>query len=139
MSLMRVAAGNLLLSLVGSLSFAAPVALKTAQIRATLSGRYVTDDHHWAHHYLEDGRLVRVDMGRVKPGRWTAQADGLCLTMPELGSDPVCYSVRRLGQELQYLDRRGYVVWQGRIQDKAHTPLFDGVKDPESSALKGTK
>ena len=120
---------------------AAPVSgasadLKSSQIRATISGKYVTDDHHWAHHYLEDGRLTRVDKGRIKPGRWSVQGDRLCLLMPELGDEPVCYAVRRSGTELLYLDRRGYAVWQGAVRDKAHTPLFEGVKDPPGPPAK---
>lgn len=109
---------------------AAFVELGPAQIRTLLSGKYVTDDFHWAHHYLPDGRLTRVEKGRVKPGRWTVRDKRLCLTVSERGPEPECFTVHRQGDELQYRDERGRVVWSGSVRNKAGAHLFDGVVDP---------
>jgi hypothetical protein len=97
-----------------------------AQIRAVLSGKYVTDDHQSAHH-----------QGRVKPGRWAVRDKQLCLTIPETGRQPECFAVHRQGDELQYRDERGYMVWQGFIRNKAGTHLFEGVVDPTPAVSKG--
>ncbi|MCB4347791.1 hypothetical protein LA345_28355, partial [Burkholderia vietnamiensis] len=42
--------------------------LSAAQIRAKLTNKYVSDNAHWLHHYLPDGRLVLVERGEKKPG-----------------------------------------------------------------------
>jgi hypothetical protein len=100
-----------------------------ARIRAAVSGKYLTDDHHWAHHYLPDGRLFRVEKGRTRKGHWELQQNQLCWTVPELSAQPECFHVYRQGGELQYRDQRGYVVWRGFIRSRAQTHVFDGVTE----------
>lgn len=90
--------------------------LSGAQIRAAISGKYVTDEHHWGHRYHADGRLERSQSGRLLAGRWSVQDDRLCLLQPEISKvEPVCYRVFRSGDELQYRDDR-YVVYRGFIR-----------------------
>lgn len=103
------------------------VDLNDGQIRSAVSGRYVTDDHHWGHHYLPDGRVVRAEMGHIRPGRWAVKDKQLCLTMPGISTQPECFRVQRNGDELFYLDRRGHVVWQGLVRDRKGAHLFEGV------------
>jgi hypothetical protein len=97
--------------------------LNGAQIRGAISGKYVTDDHHWAHRYLADGRLTRIENGRVRSGQWSIRGNQLCFTIPDLGADPMCFVVRRRGTELQYVDDRDRVVWQGFVRSR--TALFN--------------
>ena len=100
-----------------------------AQIRAALSGKYLTDEHHWGHHYLPDGRLFRVEKGRTRKGHWALQENQLCWTVPELSTQSECFHVYRLADELQYRDQRGYVVWRGFIRSRTGAHVFDGVME----------
>jgi hypothetical protein len=60
--------------------------LSGAQIKSVLSNKVVTDDQHWGHHYIPDGRVIRAEKGRVKPGRWAVENGQLCLTFPEISA-----------------------------------------------------
>lgn len=100
-----------------------------AQIRAALSGKYLTDEHHWGQHYRPDGRLFRVERGSTRKGRWLLQQDQLCWNMAETSTQPECFHVFRRADEVQYRDQRGYVVWQGFIRNRAGTHVFDGVTE----------
>lgn len=92
------------------------VQLTGPQIRAAISGKYVTDEHHWGHKYFPDGRVERTENHRRRPARWSVKADRLCLLRPEVSKDqPICYRVIRDGNELQYRDDRS-VVYQGLIR-----------------------
>jgi len=106
--------------------------LNGAQIRAAISGKYVTDDHHWAHRYLADGRLTRVENGRTKSGQWSVRGKQLCFIMTGSTAEPSCFAVHRRGSELQYLDESGYVVWQGFIRNRS--AVFEGVGDPANAS-----
>ncbi len=92
------------------------VALTGPQIRAAISDRYVTDEHHWGQKYFSDGRVERSENGRRRPARWSIRGDRLCLLQPEISKDePVCYRVVRIGDELQYRDDR-FVAYRGLIR-----------------------
>ena len=93
------------------------VALTGPQISAAISGKYVTDEHHWGHRYFADGRVERSENGRQRTARWSVKGNRLCLLQPEVSKDePICYSVLRDGQELQYKDDAQYVVFRGVIR-----------------------
>lgn len=93
------------------------VALTGPQIRAAISGQYVNDEHHWGHRYFADGRVERSENGRQRTARWSVQGDRLCLLQPEISKDePICYSVTRDGQELQYRDDAQSVVFRGLLK-----------------------
>lgn len=97
------------------------------QIRAALSGKYVTDEHHWGHRYLTDGRLTRMENGRRRPGRWSVQEDQLCLLLPEISeAEPICYQVQRDADELRYVDGKR-VAYQGFIRSSPR--MFKGIAD----------
>lgn len=93
------------------------VALTGPQISAAISGKYVTDEHHWGHRYFADGRVERSENGRQRTARWSVKGNRLCLLQPEVSKDePICYSVLRDGQELQYKDDAQYMVFRGVIR-----------------------
>lgn len=93
------------------------VPLTGPQIRATISGKYVTDERHWGHKYFADGRVERSENGRQRTGRWSVKGNQLCLLRPEISKDePICYRVMRDGQELQYKDDAQSVVFQGLVR-----------------------
>ncbi|MBY4818669.1 hypothetical protein [Burkholderia contaminans] len=93
------------------------VPLTGPQIRAAISGKYVTDEHHWGHKYFADGRVERSENGRQRSARWSVKGNQLCLLQPEISKDEsICYRVLRDGQELQYKDDAQYVVFRGVIR-----------------------
>jgi|JI10StandDraft_1071094.scaffolds.fasta_scaffold07561_3 hypothetical protein len=102
--------------------------LKSAQITAALSGKHVTDDHHWGHHYLPDGRVMLQESGREKLGKWSVQHDRLCLLKPQVSkTEPTCYAVQRGAGQLQYVDEARRVVYQGFVRGRADARLFEGA------------
>lgn len=59
---------RLLLTAVAALAVTAvsgnEVRLTGPQIRAAITGKYVTDEHHWGHKYFADGHVDRSENGR---------------------------------------------------------------------------
>ena len=99
--------------------------LKTAQITAAVSGKHVTDDHHWGHHYLPDGRVMLQEGGRDRLGKWSVQHDQLCLLKPQISkTEAICYTVQRQAGQLQYVDDMKRVVYQGFVRGGADAHLF---------------
>ncbi|MBS80233.1 hypothetical protein JQN63_05625 [Delftia lacustris] len=93
------------------------VPLTGPQIRAAISGKYVTDEHHWGHKYFADGRVERLENGRQRSARWSVKGNQLCLLQPEISKDePICYQVLRDGQKLQYKDDAQFVVYRGLVR-----------------------
>ena len=98
-------------------AFAKEVPLTGPQIRAAISGKYVTDEHHWGHKYFPDGRVDRSENGRQRMAHWSVKGNQLCLLRPEISKEePICYSVLRDGQELQYKDAAQFVVFRGVVR-----------------------
>ncbi|ABO54657.1 hypothetical protein Bcep1808_6102 [Burkholderia vietnamiensis G4] len=96
--------------------------LSAAQIRAKLTNKYVSDNAHWLHHYLPDGRLVLVERGREKTGRWFVRNGQLCLVRSERISEPECLDIYAQGREVEYRDK-GQVIAAGSIRsspDRSH-------------------
>lgn len=90
--------------------------LNGIQIRAALQGKVVGDNRHWAHHYLPNGRVIRLESGLKKSGGWSVKHDQLCLLKPEISStEPICYDVHGRAGELQYLSEK-QVVYEGVIK-----------------------
>lgn len=102
--------------------------LKAAQIATAVSGKYVTDDHHWGHHYLPDGRVMLHESGHYRLGNWSVQHDQLCLLKPQISkTEAICYTVQRQAGQLQYVDDMKRVVYQGFVRGGADAHLFDSV------------
>lgn len=92
------------------------VELTGPQIRAAISGKYVTDEHHWGHRYFADGRVERSEGRRKQIGRWSVKGNRLCLLRQEISrNEPLCYLVVRDGDELQYRDDHS-VAYRGLIR-----------------------
>lgn len=104
--------------------------LSAAQITVALSGKHVTDDHHWGHHYLPDGRVMMQESGRERLGAWSVQHGRLCLLKPQINkTEPICHVVQRRGNELRYMSDE-QVVYRGFIRGKADAQLFHGTSKP---------
>ena len=64
-----------------------------------------------------NGRVERSENGRQRSARWSVKGNQLCLLLPEISKDePICYSVLRDGQELQYKDDAQFVVYWGLVR-----------------------
>ena len=91
--------------------------LTGSQVRAVINGKYVTDEHHWGHKYFPDGHVERLEEGRQRSAHWSVKGDRLCLLQPEISKvEPICYRVTRAGNELQYMDDAGFVVFRGLVK-----------------------
>lgn len=102
--------------------------LNAAQISAAIRGRHVTDDHHWGHHYLPDGRVMLQESGGDRLGKWSVRHDRLCLLKPQISkTEAICYTVLRQAGQLQYVDDMKRVVYQGFVRGGADTHLFEGI------------
>jgi len=113
--LMRVAIAMTLLPALATTG--KEVALTGPQIRAAISGRYVTDEHHWGHRYFADGHVERSENGRQRSAHWSVKGDQLCLLQPEVSkTEPICYRVTHTENELQYMDDAGFVVFRGVVK-----------------------
>ncbi|MBS0495915.1 MAG: hypothetical protein KGM60_00780 [Comamonadaceae bacterium] len=112
---MRLAAAAAMLCALAATAKEVP--LTGPQIRTAISGKYVTDELHWGHKYFADGRVERSENNRQRTARWSIKGNQLCLLQPEISKDePICYSVLRDGQELQYMDDAQFVVFRGLIR-----------------------
>lgn len=92
--------------------------LNGAQIRAALSNKYVTDDAHWLHHYLPDGRLVHIEKGRENRGWWAVRNNQLCVMLSKDTQERECFDVYRQGNDVEYRDK-GQPVAAGSIRSSA--------------------
>ncbi|EHR71566.1 hypothetical protein BurJ1DRAFT_2740 [Burkholderiales bacterium JOSHI_001] len=102
--------------------------LKAAQITAAVSRKHVTDDHHWGHHYLPDGRVMLQESGRDRLGQWSVQHNQLCLLKPQISkTEAICYAVQRQAGQMQYVDDMKRVVYQGFVRGGADAHLFDSA------------
>ncbi|MGJ4944703.1 hypothetical protein ACQR1W_29345 [Bradyrhizobium sp. HKCCYLS1011] len=72
--------------------------LSGAQIRATLSGKEVTDEVHYRDVYERDGTFRSYSMGSKRGGRWSIQGDDLCIDLPE--PDGGCFEVTVAGDHV---------------------------------------
>lgn len=94
--------------------------LKGAQITTVLKDKYVSDDHHWGHHYLADGCVMIPESGRDSTGQWSVRHDQLCLLKPQISmTKPICYAVQRLADQLRGVDDMKGVVYQGYVRGRA--------------------
>jgi hypothetical protein len=69
------------------------------QIRATITGKDITDGAHWSLYLRPDGALVGVESGARWTGAWNVQKSKLCMSNP--GSKTFdCYDVWTSGENI---------------------------------------
>jgi hypothetical protein len=69
------------------------------QIRATITGKDITDGAHWSLYLRPDGALVGVESGARWTGAWNVQKNKLCMSNP--GSKAFdCYDVWMSGENI---------------------------------------
>jgi hypothetical protein len=73
--------------------------LDEKQIRATITGKDITDGAHWSLYLRPDGALVGVESGAPWTGAWNVQKSKLCMSNP--GSKAFdCYDVWMSGENI---------------------------------------
>ncbi len=87
--------GGLVTPDAGFFAAGSPQKLSGAQIRAKLSGKEITDQIHWREVYERDGTFRSYSMGTKKTGKWSVQADDLCIDLPE--PEGGCFEVSASG------------------------------------------
>lgn len=73
--------------------------LTGAQIRASFTGKQLTDEVHYRLVYDRDGALRSYSMGVKKIGKWRVEKDELCLDLGE--ADDGCYRVTLSGERIE--------------------------------------
>jgi hypothetical protein len=102
------------LVLMGSVGAGEPFRRLTgAQITASLSGKELTDEVHWAYVFGKAGRLTTVSLGTRGTGTWRVRNDELCLDGGPDGHR--CFQVWSLGQRVE-LRREGGLPDEGILQ-----------------------
>lgn len=86
-------------------------------IHATLVGKTVTDDAHWADRFLPDGVLDSHELGEPRRGTWVIERDELCITRKAKHPVKECFEIWARGIEVEYR-RDGVVVVTGLIRDQ---------------------
>lgn len=81
--------------------------LSAAAIRHRVIGKVVTDDAHWADHFLPNGAVRGHSLGRRYTGTWTIEDGQLCVKRGAKPSPGECFEVWMSGREIEY--RRGSV------------------------------
>ncbi|WP_164936194.1 hypothetical protein [Bradyrhizobium nanningense] len=74
-------------------------ALTGAEIRASFTGKQLTDEVHYRLVYDPDGTLRSYAMGVKKIGKWHVDKDELCLDLGE--TDDGCYRVTLSGERIE--------------------------------------
>jgi len=74
-------------------------ALTGAQIRASFTGKQLTDEVHYRLVYDPDGTLRSYSMGVKKIGKWHIEKDELCLDLGE--TDDGCFRVTLNGERVE--------------------------------------
>lgn len=79
--------------------------MQAAEIRSVLIGKFITDESHWADHYLADGRMGGHQLGQAQTGTWTLSKSGEVCTVTKTKTKPSetsCFEVWLSGDQVQY-------------------------------------
>ncbi|MDD5708891.1 MAG: hypothetical protein PHR35_23490 [Kiritimatiellae bacterium] len=90
-------------------------------IRLALVDKTVTDDAHWADHFLPDGVLDSHELGEARRGAWVIEHRQLCLTRKARRPIKECFEVWMKGDQVEYR-RDGVGVMAGTIRDLPNRP-----------------
>jgi hypothetical protein len=87
--------------------------LKTAEIKALIVGKIITDDYHWTDVFNADGTVGGHQLGEAQTGSWKLNKSGqICAVRTTShkpkGIEPDCVEIWVRGNEVQY--RQGSIV-----------------------------
>ena len=95
--------------------------LKDVEVKPSLVGMEVTDQVHWAEHYMPNGTYRVWSMGKARTGKWRAEKGELCVDdgtpNPEL-----CTEVWLSGNKVQFRLPEGFVAREGVLQAQRPRP-----------------
>lgn len=92
--------------------------LSAAGIRAALIGKTVTDDAHWADHFLPDGAVDSHELGQSRRGAWVIERGELCITRKAKHPVKECFEIWIKNDDVEYR-RDGVSVMSGKIREPA--------------------
>jgi hypothetical protein len=92
--------------------------LAAAEIRATFTGKVITDESHWSDHFRPGGTLRSIILGQLELGTWKIDGDELCLTrMESKKAATQCYEIWLWKDRVEYR-RDGVMVLEGVLRDE---------------------
>jgi hypothetical protein len=91
--------------------------LGSAEIRARVVGKVVTDKSHWSDRFESDGTLRAVDLGTPKPGTWKLEGNDMCVVRAARKAVTECFEIWASGNEVEYR-RDGITLTTGVLSNE---------------------
>lgn len=92
--------------------------LRAAEIRATLIGKVVTDEAHWADKFLADGSIGGHQLGRPQTGTWKLSGNGeVCVVRKVKVPESECFEVWVNQDQVQFR-RDGILLSEGVLRNE---------------------
>jgi hypothetical protein len=76
--------------------------LGSAEIRARIVGKVVTDESHWSDRFEPDGTLRAMELGRLKPGTWKLRNNEMCVTRKARKPVQECFEIWQSQDQIEY-------------------------------------
>ena len=91
--------------------------LGSAEIRARVVGKVVTDQSHWSDRFEPDGTLRAVDLGTLKRGTWKLEGNEMCVVREAKKAVTECFEIWASGNEVEYR-RDGITLTTGVLSNE---------------------
>jgi hypothetical protein len=91
--------------------------LGSAEIRARIVGKVVTDESHWSDRFEPDGTLRAVELGVPKPGTWKLEGNEMCAVRKAKKAVTECFEIWVSGDEVEYR-RDGITLTTGVLSNE---------------------
>jgi hypothetical protein len=76
--------------------------LGSAEIRARIVGKVVTDESHWSDRFEPNGTLRAMELGRLKPGTWKLRNNEMCVTRKARKPVEECFEIWQSQDQIEY-------------------------------------
>lgn len=91
--------------------------LSAAQIKSVIAAYIITDDAHWSDRYDADGRLIAMELGKVKHGRWRIAGNELCTLREARKPVEECFEIWAAADEIEFR-RDGITVISALLRNR---------------------
>jgi hypothetical protein len=76
--------------------------LGSAEIRARIVGKVVTDEGHWSDRFGSGGTLNAMELGQRKLGTWKLQGNEMCVTRKAREPVEECFEIWQSQDQIEY-------------------------------------
>ena len=89
--------------------------LSEKEIRASVVGKDITDNTHWANYLRPDGVLLSREMGRNWSGIWKIENNKLCMSNPDL-EGLICNEVWMSGSNIRLREHQDQETFDATVE-----------------------